>query len=394
MDKLDIEDQGAVGGNAGEATGAVGEVGGNGKTAFATNGHADDTNVPTLDDLALAGLEGERLTLLVGYCNLADVSDTNSVAALDSAAVANSSVVNGNALDNLDTGGRLGVLGLLGLLSSRTGRALLKVLGELNLLGVLLLLGSDSLALVVLELLLLLLGELSILLGDELVKASGLLSGALVLSLVGGNELGGLLLVSVDLLDTGVLKSIKVVASITVVTLKAVLELVGREIVFILVLGVLVILIIVHDVVSGQVDSVGTGDNKEDLLAVVDGDVERLLKGLHVLVVNLIILILEARKSTLDEAQGRARDGRDVALAIGLGLLEFRSPAGKTSGVANDAPATESDYGRTDTSQRIKSVVKAREINLQKQGTPWRQESRSRQAGPRGRKRDQAQQTL
>jgi hypothetical protein len=45
-------------------------MGGDGQTALTTNGHADDTDVPTLDDLALASLEGERLTLLVGYCNV------------------------------------------------------------------------------------------------------------------------------------------------------------------------------------------------------------------------------------------------------------------------------------------------------------------------------------
>lgn len=66
LEKLDVKDQLAVGGDAGESLGAVGEVGGDGQATLAANGHADDANVPALDDLAAAGLEGERLALLVG----------------------------------------------------------------------------------------------------------------------------------------------------------------------------------------------------------------------------------------------------------------------------------------------------------------------------------------
>lgn len=67
LEELDVKGQCAVGRDARKASGAVGKVGGNGQAALTANGHADDTNVPTLDDLALADLEGERLALLVGY---------------------------------------------------------------------------------------------------------------------------------------------------------------------------------------------------------------------------------------------------------------------------------------------------------------------------------------
>lgn len=66
LEELDIEDQCAVTGDAGHATGAVGKVSRDGQTTLAADGHADNTNIPALDDLALTGLEGERLALLVG----------------------------------------------------------------------------------------------------------------------------------------------------------------------------------------------------------------------------------------------------------------------------------------------------------------------------------------
>ncbi|CEI64818.1 unnamed protein product [Fusarium venenatum] len=350
---------------------------------------------------------------LLSVLELANVSDTDSVAALDSTAVANGSVVNGDALDNLDTGGRLGVLALLGLLS-RTGRTLLKVLGELNLLSVFLLFGSDSLALVVLELLLLLLRELSIILGDELVKALGLLSGALVLALVGGNELRCLLLVSVDLLDTGVLKSIECMtyplgvesADDKVLKVGTVLAVIVGVLILILVgllgglslalglaIGLAIGLGILHLVVGlllSGLEKLLDGSSLSLLLGLgrVAGATVGLLigvllvvrsskKSLQVLVVNLIILILiEARKSTLDEAQGRARNGRDVALAIGLRLLggvhgshgDAELQDFLTGGVANDAPATRSELGRAGTSHHIKSVAKARGDELTEAG--------------------------
>lgn len=63
---LDIEGQRAVGRNAGHTPRAVGEIGRDGQASLAANGHADNANVPALDDLVLADLEAERLTLLVG----------------------------------------------------------------------------------------------------------------------------------------------------------------------------------------------------------------------------------------------------------------------------------------------------------------------------------------
>lgn len=66
LKELDVEDQSAVGGNAGKGTAAVGKVRGDGETTLTTNSHASNTDVPTLDHLTLAELEGERGTLLVG----------------------------------------------------------------------------------------------------------------------------------------------------------------------------------------------------------------------------------------------------------------------------------------------------------------------------------------
>lgn len=76
LKKFDIEDQRAIGGNARKATGAVGKMSGDSETALTTNSHANNTNVPALDHLSLASLEGERLTLLVGYQNVNQVEDT------------------------------------------------------------------------------------------------------------------------------------------------------------------------------------------------------------------------------------------------------------------------------------------------------------------------------
>jgi hypothetical protein len=64
---LDVEDQVRVGRNVrGSTLLAVRHGGGNGEAALTTSGHASDTDVPALDDLANTELEGERLTLLVG----------------------------------------------------------------------------------------------------------------------------------------------------------------------------------------------------------------------------------------------------------------------------------------------------------------------------------------
>lgn len=66
LEQLDVELQGAVGGDAGKTLGAVGKAGGDGQTTLAADSHALDADVPALDDLALASLEGEGLALLVG----------------------------------------------------------------------------------------------------------------------------------------------------------------------------------------------------------------------------------------------------------------------------------------------------------------------------------------
>lgn len=66
LQQLDIEDQLRVAGDAGESLLAVRKVGGDGDAALTTDSHAGDTDIPTLDDLTLTQLEGERLALLVG----------------------------------------------------------------------------------------------------------------------------------------------------------------------------------------------------------------------------------------------------------------------------------------------------------------------------------------
>lgn len=66
LQQLNIEDQGAVARNATHALAAIGLAGRDGQTTLTTDGHALDTNVPALNDLALTQLEGERRSLLVG----------------------------------------------------------------------------------------------------------------------------------------------------------------------------------------------------------------------------------------------------------------------------------------------------------------------------------------
>ena len=49
-------------------------MGGDGQPPLAANGHADNADIPTFNDLALADLEREGLALLVG-CVLVSVCD-------------------------------------------------------------------------------------------------------------------------------------------------------------------------------------------------------------------------------------------------------------------------------------------------------------------------------
>jgi hypothetical protein len=66
LEELDVEDERAVRRDPGDGAAAVGEVGGDGQAALTADGHAGNANIPPLDDLALADLEGERRALLVG----------------------------------------------------------------------------------------------------------------------------------------------------------------------------------------------------------------------------------------------------------------------------------------------------------------------------------------
>lgn len=70
LQELDVEDESAVGWDTRKSLAAVGEVGWNGETTLSTDGHAGNTDVPSLDDLASTELEAEWLTLLVGYVML------------------------------------------------------------------------------------------------------------------------------------------------------------------------------------------------------------------------------------------------------------------------------------------------------------------------------------
>lgn len=292
LQKLDIEDELGVTGDTGESLLAVGELRRNGDTTLTTGGHTGDTNVPALDDLTLAQLEGERLALLVGVEDLAvleltNVTHGNGVTALGGNTLTKLLVVDLDATDLLHSKSAGGLV-------TGGGRALLEVLGELNLLirlGLLLGLDGSSGAIVLLELLLLslLLGLADLALGalGDLVIKALLLSGALVLSLsLGLNELRSLLLLAVDLGDTGVLHIIQVITLIAVKghDIIKVVELIlirGQVIVILLIILILIelgaALIKADDVVTSDENSVVTGGLEEDTLTLADGDVKGLL---------------------------------------------------------------------------------------------------------------------
>ena len=66
LKQLNVEDQRTVCRDAGHATRAIGQVRRHGQATLTANGHAGNTNLPALDDLALPDLEGEGFTLLIG----------------------------------------------------------------------------------------------------------------------------------------------------------------------------------------------------------------------------------------------------------------------------------------------------------------------------------------
>ena len=66
---LDVEDQVRVCRDVGECPVAVRQLGGDREAALTSSAHADNTNIPALDDLADTELEGKRLALLIG-CGL------------------------------------------------------------------------------------------------------------------------------------------------------------------------------------------------------------------------------------------------------------------------------------------------------------------------------------
>jgi hypothetical protein len=66
LKQLDVEDQCAVRRDPGHGTASVGKVCRDGQPALSANRHAHNADIPTLNNLALADLEGERRALLVG----------------------------------------------------------------------------------------------------------------------------------------------------------------------------------------------------------------------------------------------------------------------------------------------------------------------------------------
>lgn len=65
--ELDVENQSAIGWNSRQCLLAIGKIGWDSDSSLAANGHASDTNIPTLDDLASAKFEREGLSTLVCY---------------------------------------------------------------------------------------------------------------------------------------------------------------------------------------------------------------------------------------------------------------------------------------------------------------------------------------
>jgi hypothetical protein len=143
--------------------GAVGQVGGNGESALTTDLHADETDVPALDDLAFSKTEGERLALGVriedlSVLQLFDIPHVALASVLGDGTSTGLLVLDGDAIDDF-RGGHGGLLGrLLGVLLALS-RALLDRLCKLDLLLGLGGLGAglNRLAVVGLQLLLLLL---------------------------------------------------------------------------------------------------------------------------------------------------------------------------------------------------------------------------------------------
>lgn len=220
-----------------------------------------------------ASLTVEDLAVL----ELANVAHANLITTLGSPTGTDLAVIDLHTLDDLDAGSGGRLLALLG--DRGASGALLQVLGELDLLLRLwcVLLSGNSLALVVLELLGFLLAELA-LLGDQLIQAlGGILGSALVLTLLGLDQLGNLLLICIDLLDTA--SAINVVQLVLGLVADELIELGGQ--VVLVVIGVLILtvggLVLVDNVVTRDVDGVRAGIDEESLLLLTNSKLQRLL---------------------------------------------------------------------------------------------------------------------
>jgi len=71
--QLDVKDQGAVGGNTWKSFATVRKACGDGESAFTSNLHTSNSDIPALDDFASTELESKRLTLLVCYLKVSDM---------------------------------------------------------------------------------------------------------------------------------------------------------------------------------------------------------------------------------------------------------------------------------------------------------------------------------
>lgn len=281
--ELDVEGQSAVGRNAGQGLSAVGTGGRDDNTSLTLDGHAGDTDIPTLDDLTGTKLEREGLALGVGVKDvtvqeLANVSNGNLVAGLGSGTSTDLTVLDGDTTSNLLSDGAL--LGGGG--RSGTSGTLLELLGESNLL---------VLRLLLLGLLLGLNGGGGLLLSSSLLV---LLLGLLLRSLL-GSLLLFLLVIGLDGLDT--------VAEVELILIRRQIVVVLLFLIVVLIFRVVLIVERMENVVTSEVDGVRTSNLKDDIVRGVDNNVESLLetslggesaddssRNLKALVIRLLLL--------------------------------------------------------------------------------------------------------
>jgi len=72
--QLDVKDQSAVSRNTREGFAAICKACWDGESAFTSNLHACNSNIPAFDNLTSTKLESERLALLVGYVFVSEIN--------------------------------------------------------------------------------------------------------------------------------------------------------------------------------------------------------------------------------------------------------------------------------------------------------------------------------